>query len=142
LPKIFYFRKLKKTEDGRPKSGNTMDVKFKFENLVIWQRAMDYGEMIYTLSMQFPKDELYNLTSQIRRAADSISLNISEGSIGQSDPEQKRFMGIAIRSLAEVVTCLHKALRRKYISQTEFNESYEYAFNLMNMMIAFKNKIK
>jgi four helix bundle protein len=119
-----------------------MDSKFKFEKLVIWQKAMDYGEMIYTLSNQFPKDELYNLTSQIRRAADSISLNISEGSIGQSDPEQKRFMGIAIRSLAEVATCLHKALRRKYISQTEFSESYDYAFNLMNMMIAFKNKIK
>jgi four helix bundle protein len=119
-----------------------MDGKFKFENLVIWQKAMDYGEMIFTLSRQFPEDELYNLISQIRRAADSISLNISEGSIGQSDPEQKRFMGYAIRSLAEVVTCLYKAFRRKYISEAEFNEAYEYAFNLMNMMIAFKNKIK
>ena len=103
---------------------------------------MDYGEIIFTLSKHFPKEELYNLTSQIRRAADSISLNISEGSIGQSDPEQKRFMSIAIRSLAEVVSCLHKARRRNYISETDFNESYEYAFNLMNMMIAFKNKIK
>jgi four helix bundle protein len=119
-----------------------MDGKFKFENLVIWQKAMDYGEMIFTLSKKFPKDELYNLTSQVRRADDSISLNISEGSIGQSDPEQKRFMSIAIRSLAEVVTCLHKAHRREYLSQTEFNKSYEYAFNLMNMMIAFKNKIQ
>ncbi|MCX6334530.1 MAG: four helix bundle protein [Bacteroidia bacterium] len=119
-----------------------MDGKFKFENLVIWHKSMDYGETIFTLSKQFPKDELYNLTSQIRRAVDSISLNISEGSIGQSDPEQKRFMSIAIRSLAEVVTCLHKAHRRIYISEMDFNKSYEYAFNLMNMMIAFKNKIK
>jgi len=50
---------------------------------------MDYGENIFQLSNQFPKEEIYNLTSQIRRAADSIALNISEGSIGQSNLEQK-----------------------------------------------------
>lgn len=115
---------------------------FKFENLIIWQKAMDYGESIFELSRQFPKGELYNLTSQIRRAADSVALNISEGSIGQTDLEFKRFIGMAIRSLAEVVTCLHKASRRKYISEEEFKDHYEYAFNLMNMMNAFKNKIK
>lgn len=51
-------------------------------------------------------------------------------------------MGFAIRSLAEVVTCLYKASKRKYISNEEFKEHYEYAFNLMNMMVAFKEKIK
>ena len=117
-------------------------MKFKFEDLIIWQKAMDYGESIFELSRCFPKDEIYNLTSQIRRAGDSIALNISEGSIGQSNPEFKRFMGMAIRSLAEVVTCLHKALRRKYISDNEFHEHYEFAYNLMNMMVAFKRKIK
>ena len=96
-------------------------MKFKFENLIIWQKAMDYGENIFQLSNQFPKEEIYNLTSQIRRAVDSIALNISEGSIGQSNPEHKRFIGFAIRSLAEVVTCLHKAQRRKYISDDEFS---------------------
>ena len=117
-------------------------MKFKFENLIIWQKAMDYGENIFQLSNQFPKEEIYNLTSQIRRAVDSIALNISEGSIGQSNPEHKRFIGFAIRSLAEVVTCLHKAQRRKYISDDEFSEHYDYAYNLMNMMIAFKDKIR
>ena len=116
-------------------------MKFKFENLIIWQKAMDYGENIFLLSSQFPKEEIYNLTSQIRRAVDSIALNISEGSIGQSNPEYKRFIGFAIRSLAEVVTCLHKAQRRKYISDDEFSEHYDYAYNLMNMMVAFKDKI-
>jgi four helix bundle protein len=117
-------------------------MKFKFEKLITWQMAMEFGEDIHKLSYKFPKDEIYNLSSQIRRAVDSIALNISEGSIGQSDPEFKRFMGFAIRSLAEVVTCLHKAVRRKYISDEEFNKYYEYAFNLMNMMVAFKEKIK
>ena len=102
---------------------------------------MEYGESINKLSYKFPKDEMYNLSSQIRRAVDSIALNISEGSIGQSDPEFKKFMGYSIRSLAEVVTCLHKASNRKYISEEEFKEHYEFAFNLMNMMVAFREKI-
>jgi len=119
-----------------------MIMKFKFENLIIWQNAMEYGESIYQLSNKFPKEEIYNLTSQIRRAVDSIALNISEGSIGQSNLEFKKFIGFSICSLAEVVTCLHKASRRNYITQEEFNEHYEYAFNLMNMMVAFKKKIK
>ena len=117
-------------------------MEFKFEKLVIWQKAMEFGESINQLSWKFPKDEIYNLSSQIRRAADSIALNISEGAIGQTNPEFKKFIGYSIRSLAEVVTCLHKAKRREYISEEEFKKHYEFAFNLMNMMVAFKEKIK
>jgi four helix bundle protein len=116
-------------------------MKFKFENLIIWQKAMDYREEIFQLSRQFPKEEIYNLTSQIRRVADSIALNISEGSIGQSNLEQKRFIGMAVRSLAEVVTCLHKAKRRNYLAEAEYINYYDSAFELMNMMLAFKKKI-
>lgn len=103
---------------------------------------MDFGEEINTLAMRFPKEEIYNLSSQIRRAVDSIALNISEGSIGQTNPEFKKFMGYAIRSLAEVVTCLHKAKKRTYISDEEFVKNYESAYNLMNMMVSFRDKIK
>lgn len=117
-------------------------MQFKFEKLIIWQKAMEYGENIYRLSYKFPKEEVFNLTSQMRRAGDSIALNISEGSIGHSNPEFKKFVGYSIRSLAEVVTCMHKASRRNYISEQEFKEYYTYAFNLMNMMVAFKEKIK
>ena len=92
---------------------------FKFEKLIIWQKAMDYGEDINELSDKFPQKEIYNLSSQIRRAADSIALNIAEGSTGQSNPELKKFIGYSIRSLTEVVTCL-KAKRRAYISDDEF----------------------
>jgi len=117
-------------------------MKFKFENLIIWQQAMEFGENIFRLSKQFPKEEPHNLTSQIRRATDSIALNISEGSIGQSNLEHKRFIGMDIRSLAGTVTCLHKALRRKQTSNNEFGEYYSYAYNLMNMMIGFKKNIR
>jgi len=117
-------------------------MKFKFEELIIWQKSMELGEEINSISEKFPPKEIYNLSSQIRRAADSIALNISEGSIGQSNPEFKKFMGYAIRSLAEVVSCLHKANNREYITNSEFTSLYEASFNLMNMMTAFKNKIR
>jgi len=116
-------------------------MKFKFEKLIIWQKAMDLGEEINELIAKFPKKEVFNLSSQMLRAVDSITLNIAEGSIGQSNPEYHRFMGYAIRSLAEVVTCLHKAHRRKYISAEEFDKYYDDSFYLMNMMISFKRKI-
>ncbi|HAQ19052.1 MAG TPA: four helix bundle protein [Prolixibacteraceae bacterium] len=117
-------------------------MEFKFEKLIIWQKAMDFGESIFQIACKFPKEETYNLSSQIRRAVDSIALNISEGSIGQSNPEFQKFTGYAIRSLAEVVTCLHKAKRRGYILESEFNQNYEFAYNLMNRMVAFREKIR
>ena len=114
---------------------------FKFEKLQIWQKAMDFGEDIFKISSSFPKEEMFNLISQIRRASDSIALNISEGSIAQSNPEFKKFLGYSVRSLAEVVTCLHKAKRRNYIDLVQFEKLYAEAFHLMNMMISFKSKI-
>jgi four helix bundle protein len=117
-------------------------VNFKFENLLVWQKSMEYGEVINKLSYSFPKEEVFNLSSQIRRAVDSIALNIAEGSIGQSNPEFRKFIGYAIRSLAEVVTCLHKSYKRNYITKEEFDLHYEYAFNLMNMLTAFRKKIE
>ena len=84
---------------------------FKFEKLIIWQLAMDFGEEINTIANSFPQTERYNLSSQISRAVDSIALNISEGSVEQTIPEFKRFLNYSIRSIAEVVTCLHKAKR-------------------------------
>lgn len=96
--------------------------KFKFEKLNIWNKSMDLGEDINRLIEKFPKKELYNLSSQLLRASDSVALNISEGAIGQSNPEQFKFIGYSIRSLAELVTCLHKAKRRNYLNHDEFEK--------------------
>jgi four helix bundle protein len=117
-------------------------MEFKFEKLIIWQKAMDFGEDIDKLASKFPDYEKYNLAIQIRKAVDSIALNISEGSTLQSNPKFKKFVGYSIRSLAETVTCLNKAKRRKYISEEEFLINYEFAFNLMNMTVAFQKKIR
>jgi four helix bundle protein len=116
--------------------------KFKFEKLLVWQKAMDLGENMNLLTSSFPKKEVYNLSSQLMRAIDSVALNISEGAIGQTNPEQNRFIGYAIRSLAETVTCLHKAKRRDYINHEVFQKHYDDSFHLMNMLLAFRNKIK
>jgi len=114
---------------------------FKLEKLIIWQKAMRLGEEINQITASFPKKENFNLSSQIRRSADSIALNISEGSILLSNLEFRRFLGYSIRSLAEVVTCLYKVKFRNYISESDFKRKYSDSFSLMNMMIAFRANI-
>jgi four helix bundle protein len=65
----------------------------KFERLEVWELAIDYIDLIYSSAEQLPRREEHHLRSQIRRAATSVALNIAEGSTGQSDAEQARFLG-------------------------------------------------
>ncbi|SKC76937.1 four helix bundle protein [Ohtaekwangia koreensis] len=115
---------------------------FKFEKLIVWQKAADLSEKVNELVKKFPKDEMYILTSQFKRAADSVSLNIAEGSTGQSNAEFSKFLGYALRSDVEVVGCLHLAARRKYISQEEFKELYKYCEELLVMINSLRNTLK
>lgn len=103
---------------------------FKFERLEIWQRSIEYIDTVYDVAQAFPKEERFNLVSQIRRAATSIALNIAEGSTGQTDAEQARFLGMALRSLLETVACLHLARRRGYIADDGFQKAYADAQRL------------
>ena len=93
---------------------------FKFEKLQVWQLAIDISVEIHELTRNFPKEELFILTSQIKRAADSVALNIAEGSTGQSNAEQKKFLGYAQRSALEVVSCLFIGKKRNLISDPDF----------------------
>jgi len=85
---------------------------FKFEKLEVWQLALDYIDLAYKIGNQLPKSEEYNLRSQLVRAATSIALNIAEGSTGQTDSEQSRFLGLAVRSLLETGAC-YRILERQ-----------------------------
>ncbi|MBX7250440.1 MAG: four helix bundle protein [Candidatus Promineofilum sp.] len=115
---------------------------FKFEKLDVWQLALDYVDIVYELSAQLPRDEEYNLKSQIRRAATSITLNIAEGSSGLSDAEQARFIGIALRSLVETVACLHLIHRRGYFTQPDvLRRAYQSAEMLFKRLKAFQNAL-
>jgi len=95
---------------------------FKFENLDVWKLSLEYSDLIYDVAERLPGKERFNLQSQIIRAATSISLNIAEGSTGQSDPEQNRFLGMALRSLIETGACQRLISRRNYVTDKAFME--------------------
>lgn len=94
------------------------------------------------MTMSFPQDELYVLTSQMRRAADSVALNIAEGSTGQSNAEFSRFVGYAIRSAIELIACLHIGAKRNLITSEDFNQRYEQIEEIVKMLQALRNKLK
>ncbi|MEM6840787.1 MAG: four helix bundle protein [Bacteroidota bacterium] len=93
------------------------------------------------MTKEFPTDELYVLTSQMRRAADSVALNIAEGSTGQSNAEFSRFVGYAIRSAIEVVACLYIGLKRNIIDQDRFKEIYNQTEEIVKMLQALRKKL-
>ena len=115
---------------------------FKFEQLDVWQLSLDYSDSIYGLAEKLPDSERFNLKSQIIRAATSVSLNIAEGSTGQSDPEQSRFLGMAIRSLIETVACQRLISRRKYVTDKAFMEQLDLkAQELAKRLHAFRKSL-
>jgi four helix bundle protein len=117
-------------------------VGFKFEQLAVWKKALDYIDLIYILADALPRSEEYNLKSQIKRAATSIALNIAEGSTGQSDAEQARFLGMALRSLVETVACQHLISRRGLLSDlVTLREAYKAADQLAAMLQSFRKKL-
>ena len=115
---------------------------FKFERLIVWQKSLILSRLINQLAKKFPKDELYILTSQLKRAADSVSLNIAEGSTGQSNAEFSRFLGIAIRSNIEVVGCIYITRNRGYIDDIDFDKIYFLCEELLVMINALRNSLK
>jgi four helix bundle protein len=114
---------------------------FRFEELTIWQKAFKLCNDIDLIVQSFPKKELFSLSSQIKRAADSIVLNIAEGSTGQTKPEFKRFLNIALRSAVEVVACSMIAKERKYIAEDQFRILYDEYEILCRMITKFRNSL-
>ena len=114
---------------------------FKFKNLKVWQKALDLTGNVDKLTKTFPKDELFVLTSQIKRATDSIALNIAEGSTGETDLEFKKFIGYAIRSGIEVIGCLYIAKKRELINEDHFENLYSEVETLIIMLQSLRKKI-
>jgi len=115
---------------------------FKFEKLIVWQKAVDLAANVHDLTKTFPKEELFILTSQIKRAADSVSLNIAEGSTGQSNAEFNKFLGYALRSNIEVVGCLYLAQKRNMIEQGIFSELYHQCEEILAMLNSLRKTLK
>ena len=116
---------------------------YKFENLEVWRRALDYADWIHEIAEQLPKHERYNLSDQMTRAANSIALNIAEGSTRLSDTEQDRFLRIAIRSLLETVACLHLVKRRDYLDNLDtLRDAYRDSEILFAKLQAFRSSLE
>lgn len=110
-----------------------MTEKFSFESLLVYRKALDYVDCVYEWTREFPKGEKYGLTSQFQRAAQSIALNIGEGS-GGSKAEFRHFLKIARRSVRECVVCVTLARRRNYLSEKNEARSREMAVELSKML--------
>ena len=115
---------------------------FKFEKLIVWQKAVELASDVHELTKSFPKEELFILSAQIKRAADSVSLNIAEGSTGQSNAEFHKFLGYALRSDVEVVGCLYLAQKRNLIELLIFSKIYAQCEEILVMLNALRNSLK
>ncbi len=91
----------------------------KFKELWVWQDAIDLTVMIYEITKKFPKEELFGLTNQMRRAAVSITSNIAEGAGRNSKKEFNNFLGIASGSNCELQTQIIIAKRLGYLTEQE-----------------------
>jgi four helix bundle protein len=130
------------TEDRSQKTGDRGGVKrHNFRNLKIYQRAVSFAVAIYTVSRSFPRDEIYGLTSQLRRAAVSISLNIAEGSGCGSAKEFRHFLMIARRSDYEVMTCLEIAVQLGYCRKEDAERLIAEADEIAAMISGFSKSL-
>jgi len=112
-----------------------------YNDLLTWQKAMDLFEEIYRIKRDFPKEELYGLTSQIRRAAVSIPSNIAEGHC-RSRREFIHHLSIAQGSLSEVETQIEIAKRLRYITLEQKQASFELASQIGRMINGMMNSLE
>ncbi len=117
------------------------EVKFNFEDLKVYRKALDFTDFVYDLTSKFPAREKYGLSSQFTRAAVSIALNTAEGS-GDSDPQFHRFLQIAEGSVRECITCSTIAFRRDYITNEENKKARNVLLELLKMIRSLQHYLK
>jgi len=113
-----------------------------FQDLTVWQRAMELTEAIYGLTKTFSKDEIYGLTSQLRRASVSIASNIAEGRGRATDRDFKQFLNIAQGSTYEVQTQLLLAKRLKIGDEAMLKRAESLCIETSKMLGAFIQSLK
>ncbi len=108
-----------------------------YKDLIVWKKAMDLVVCIYKITENFPKSELFGITSQIRRSAISIPSNISEGKMRLSDGEFRQFLKIAYASASELETQIEISKRLKFCSEDQYKE----IDNLLLEVLKILNKL-
>jgi four helix bundle protein len=104
----------------------------KFQDLIVYQKALKFGCQVRSITKSFPHDELYVLSAQFKRAADSIILNIAEGAGNSSKREFSKFLDYSIRSCFECIGCTDIAMENKFID----NKSHASLAGSANELIA------
>lgn len=113
---------------------------FKFEDLHVYKDSLDFVDYVYTLCEKWPKDELFGLINQLRRAAVSISLNIAEGS-SRTQKDFGHFLSLSRGSCFECVAIATIARKRKYISEQEYMACYQTCEKLAKMTSKLKSSL-
>jgi len=114
---------------------------FNFEKLEVWQKAIEFADFVYSVTKTFPDDERFGLTSQMRRAAVSISSNIAEGSSRFSRDDYARFLEIATGSVFEVVSQSFIAQRQGYLSAKNHQLIYAAAEEQSRMLSGLRRSL-
>lgn len=118
-----------------------MPTKQSYEDLKVWQAAMELVEITYAKLVHFPKEEQYALTAQLRRCAISIPSNIAEGS-ARGKKEFSHFLRIASGSVAEYKTQIQIAYRVGYLTLEQYNLLMDKAITTSKMLAGLRNSIK
>jgi len=113
-----------------------------FKDLIVWQKAIDMVKEIYLVTQSFPKDELYGLTSQMRRAAVSVPSNIAEGQARSSTAEFLRFISYSQGSLSELETQIIIAVKLNFISKDLTRVSEDLNIECQKMLKSLEKKLK
>ena len=117
-------------------------MKHNFKNLNIWKRSRIFVKEVYTHTKQFPKEELFSLTNQIRRSAISIPSNISEGCGRSTNPQLVHFLDIAVASSCELETQLYIAFDLGYLAESPKDTLTKEVSEIRKMIIKFQSKFK
>jgi four helix bundle protein len=107
-----------------------------YRDLDIWKKGVVIVNKMYKVTADFPKEELYGLTTQMRRSATSIPANIAEGFARQHNREYKQFLYIALGSCAELETQLIVSYNQHFISQSVYQEMLEYLDHESRMLMS------
>ena len=114
---------------------------FNFEKLDVWQKAIDFADLVYNHTRQFPADERFGLTNQMRRAAVSISSNIAEGTSRMSQTDFRRFVEIATGSVFEVISQAFVGRRQGLLADEAFATLYSSAEEVGRMLSGLRKSL-
>jgi len=112
-----------------------------FRKLKIWNDSLEFTKEIYQITNNFPKHEIFGLTSQTRRAASNINLNIAEGCGNNSNLEFRRFLHLSLRSTYEVMSCIDLAYRLNYLEKAQTDDLLDKSNQIAAMIYSLIKKL-